>query len=54
MNQMRIADFKVNLWVDSKNNLLIRFWVIDFFYLLDSRVLDCHENATHFLAMTAW
>ncbi|MGX2982811.1 hypothetical protein [Helicobacter sp. 23-1045] len=31
---------------------MIQIWDIDFIFLLDSRGLDCHENATHFLAMT--
>ena len=26
-----------------KQNLLIRFWVIDFVFLLNSRDLDCHD-----------
>ena len=43
-----------NLWLVSKNNLLIRFFVIDFIYLLDSHDLDCHENPADFLAMTRW
>ena len=38
-----------NLWL----GLSIRFSIIYFIYLLKTRVLDCHENATHFLAMTS-
>ena len=37
-----------NLWLD----LLIHFYNITRIHLSDSRGLDCHENATHFLAMT--
>ena len=37
-----------NLWLDSS----IRSWVIDSLGFSKSRDLDCHENATHFLAMT--
>ena len=31
----------MNLWADSKNDLLIQFWDIDFICLLDSCDLDC-------------
>ena len=52
MNQRRIADFGQICGEILKNNLLIQFWVIDSFYLLDSRDLDCFGESTIRLAMT--
>ena len=42
------------MWLDSKNNLSIQFWVIDFIYILDSRDLDCFGLFAKALAMTKW
>ena len=35
------------------DNLLIRFSIIDFLYLLTTRVLDCHDLTSSSLAMTS-
>ena len=56
MNRESKANFLLcaNLWLDSKIYLLIRFWVIDFICLLDSRDLDTSRYHAQYDEFFVW
>ena len=51
-NETRESNLNPLTLDESKCNLLIHFWFIDFICFLDSRDLDCFVSPADFLAMT--